>query len=149
MHKTRGDMNFKTVSFPFGSACSSVRVQLDSQPEIVDTLERRLLQLQVEATALEQETDDASQLRLKVVQAGNAINIWHEDIASSNICVDLTEISKLNEQLTPIKLQLQIEHARVDQLREFKNKLERLQQKVCYFFLLQLCSLLHLLSFSF
>ncbi len=38
-------------------ACASIRVQLDSQPEIIDQLERRELQLDVEATALSQEKD--------------------------------------------------------------------------------------------
>ena len=35
-------------------ACSMIRVQLDSRPERIDQLERQLLQLEVEATALKQ-----------------------------------------------------------------------------------------------
>ena len=38
-------------------ACAHVRVQLDSQPERMDELERRQLQLEVEAAALENEGD--------------------------------------------------------------------------------------------
>ena len=38
-------------------ACASTRVQLDSQPEIIDQLERRKLQLEIEATALDKEKD--------------------------------------------------------------------------------------------
>jgi ATP-dependent Clp protease ATP-binding subunit ClpA len=33
-------------------SCANIRVQLDSQPEVIDRLERRLLQLEVEAEAL-------------------------------------------------------------------------------------------------
>lgn len=39
-------------------ACANTRVQLDSQPEAIDQLERRRLQLEVEATALEKEDDE-------------------------------------------------------------------------------------------
>ncbi len=45
-------------------ACSSVRVQLDSQPEVIDKLERRELQLDVEATALASEKDELAQSRI-------------------------------------------------------------------------------------
>jgi ATP-dependent Clp protease ATP-binding subunit ClpB len=38
-------------------ACANTRVQLNSQPEIIDQLERRKLQLEVEATALAKEDD--------------------------------------------------------------------------------------------
>ena len=48
-------------------ACAQVRVQLDSQPEAIDQLERHKLRLEVEATALEAETM-RSQQRLQTVQ---------------------------------------------------------------------------------
>ena len=41
-------------------ACSSVRVQLDSQPEVIDRLERKQMTLEVEATALSGEKQDAA-----------------------------------------------------------------------------------------
>jgi len=41
-------------------ACSKIRVQLDSQPEVIDQLERRELQLDVEASALSREEGEAS-----------------------------------------------------------------------------------------
>ena len=50
-------------------ACSKTRVQLDSRPEQIDTLERRKLQLEIEASAMEREKDDrASKLRLRDVR---------------------------------------------------------------------------------
>lgn len=48
-------------------ACANVRVQLDSQPEAIDQLERKQLQLEIEATALEKEKDNASKQRLAKV----------------------------------------------------------------------------------
>ena len=49
-------------------AAAAVRVQLDSQPEKIDSLKRRELQLDIEKVALEQEKDDASKQRLKLVK---------------------------------------------------------------------------------
>ncbi|CAF0743131.1 unnamed protein product [Adineta steineri] len=90
-------------------ACASIRVQLDSQPEIIDQLERRELQLDVEATALSQEKDDASKQRLKQVKE---------------------ELSKIREELKPLKLRHRAEKERVDELRKLKQKMENLQVKM-------------------
>lgn len=90
-------------------ACASVRVQLDSQPEAIDELERRQLQLQVEATALTKEKDEVSKQRLKKVQ---------------------TELNTINDQLHPLMLQHQAEKERVNEVRRLKDKLQQLQLKV-------------------
>lgn len=42
-------------------ACAKVRTQLDSAPEAIDVLERQLLQLEIEATALKKETGQCVQ----------------------------------------------------------------------------------------
>jgi ATP-dependent Clp protease ATP-binding subunit ClpB len=49
-------------------ACARIRMQLDSRPEEVDQLERRILQLEVERQALKKEKDPASQSRLGVIE---------------------------------------------------------------------------------
>lgn len=51
-------------------ACANVRVQLDSQPEEIDNLERKRMQLEVELHALEKEKDKASKARLVEVSIG-------------------------------------------------------------------------------
>ncbi|KAL3748579.1 hypothetical protein ACJRO7_009763 [Eucalyptus globulus] len=45
-------------------ACANVRVQLDSQPEEIENLERKRVQLEIELHALEKEKDKASKARL-------------------------------------------------------------------------------------
>ena len=45
-------------------AASSIRLQMDSKPEDLDRLERRLIQLKLEQKALEKDSDDASIKRL-------------------------------------------------------------------------------------
>ncbi|KDM92579.1 ATP-dependent chaperone ClpB [Photobacterium galatheae] len=48
-------------------AASSIRMQIDSKPEALDRLERRIIQLKIEQQALSKESDDASQKRLAVL----------------------------------------------------------------------------------
>ncbi|MGL6176019.1 MAG: Clp protease N-terminal domain-containing protein, partial [Vibrionaceae bacterium] len=49
-------------------AASSIRMQIDSKPEELDRLERRLIQLKIEQQALQKENDEASKKRLKLLQ---------------------------------------------------------------------------------
>lgn len=46
-------------------ACAQIRTEMDSMPEVLDTLSRRVTQLEIEETALKKETDDASKIRLE------------------------------------------------------------------------------------
>ena len=46
-------------------AASRIRMEIDSKPEVMDKLERRLIQLKIEREALKKESDDASIQRLK------------------------------------------------------------------------------------
>lgn len=56
-------------------ACANVRVQLDSQPEQIDNLERKRIQLEVELHALEKEKDKASKARLVEVNINCAVDL--------------------------------------------------------------------------
>ena len=49
-------------------AASSIRMQIDSKPEDMDRLERRIIQLKLEEQALAKETDDASHKRLEMIE---------------------------------------------------------------------------------
>jgi ATP-dependent Clp protease ATP-binding subunit ClpB len=48
-------------------ACSNVRVELDSKPEVIDGMERSVTRLQVEQAALQKEKDQISLARLEAV----------------------------------------------------------------------------------
>ncbi|MEG1655526.1 MAG: AAA family ATPase, partial [Hafnia sp.] len=48
-------------------AASSIRMQMDSKPESLDRLERRIIQLKLEQQALNKESDDASKKRLEML----------------------------------------------------------------------------------
>ncbi len=49
-------------------AASSIRLQMDSKPEDMDRLERRIIQLKLEERALAKETDEASHKRLELIE---------------------------------------------------------------------------------
>lgn len=48
-------------------AASSIRMQIDSKPEDLDRLERRITQLKLEQQALKKESDDSSKKRLSIL----------------------------------------------------------------------------------
>ncbi|WP_417658100.1 ATP-dependent chaperone ClpB [Pseudidiomarina aestuarii] len=50
-------------------AASSIRIQIDSKPEDLDRLDRRIIQLQLEQRALTKEEDDASKKRLETLES--------------------------------------------------------------------------------
>ncbi|KAK9054449.1 hypothetical protein SSX86_025527 [Deinandra increscens subsp. villosa] len=86
-------------------ACANVRVQLDSQPEEIDDLERKRMQLEVELHALEKENDKASKARLVEVKK---------------------ELDGLRERLQPLMMKYKKEKERIDDIRRLKQKREDL-----------------------
>jgi ATP-dependent Clp protease ATP-binding subunit ClpB len=90
-------------------ACASVRVQLDSQPDAIDKLERKKLQLEVEERALEKEKDKLSIQRLADVQ---------------------NELSRVHEELRPLMARMEMERGRVKKLNELSQKLDQLKFKL-------------------
>jgi ATP-dependent Clp protease ATP-binding subunit ClpB len=49
-------------------AASRIRMEIDSKPESLDRMERRLIQLKIERVALKKESDDASKKRLETLE---------------------------------------------------------------------------------
>lgn len=50
-------------------AAARVKMEIDSKPEALDKLDRRLIQLKIEREAMKKETDDASKKRLAAIEA--------------------------------------------------------------------------------
>ncbi len=81
-------------------AASRIRMEMDSKPESMDRLERRLIQLKMEREALKQESDEASKKRLQDLQDAIAElekeyadleEIWNSEKASLRGAQDLKE----------------------------------------------------------
>ncbi|HEY2590014.1 MAG TPA: AAA family ATPase, partial [Steroidobacteraceae bacterium] len=51
-------------------AAARIRMEIDSKPEALDRLERRIIQLKIEREALKKEQDEASRKRLKTLEEG-------------------------------------------------------------------------------
>ena len=49
-------------------AASKIKIEIDSKPEVMDKLDRRLIQLQIEREAVRKETDEASQKRFALIE---------------------------------------------------------------------------------
>ena len=49
-------------------AASKIKIEMDSKPEVMDKLERRLIQLKIEREAIKREKDEASQKRLGLIE---------------------------------------------------------------------------------
>ena len=89
-------------------AAAAVRVTRESEPEALDTLERKLRQLQIEIHALEREQDEASKARL----------------AAAN-----QEAANVAEELRPMRQKYESEKQRSKEVQDAKIKLDSLKVK--------------------
>ncbi|MFO1385736.1 MAG: ATP-dependent chaperone ClpB [Chitinivorax sp.] len=51
-------------------AAARIKMEIDSKPEVMDKLDRRLIQLKIEREAVKKEKDEASQKRLGLIETG-------------------------------------------------------------------------------
>ncbi|MFW7343623.1 ATP-dependent chaperone ClpB [Pollutimonas sp. H1-120] len=49
-------------------AAARIRMEIDSKPEVMDKLDRRIIQLKIEREAVNKDTDESSQRRLKAIE---------------------------------------------------------------------------------
>ena len=49
-------------------AASKIKIEIDSRPEVMDKLDRRIIQLKIEREAMKKEKDEASQKRLSLIE---------------------------------------------------------------------------------
>lgn len=89
-------------------AAAAVRVARESQPEILDSLDRKLRQLKIEIHALSREKDEASQARLAQAKQ---------------------DASNVEEELRPMREKYESERARGKAIQEAKVKLDQLRVK--------------------
>ena len=87
-------------------AASRLRIEIDSVPEEIDEVERRIIQLQIEQQALEKEENSASQQRLEKL---------------------IAELAELKEQADALKAAWQNEKASLTQIGELMEQIETLR----------------------
>ena len=87
-------------------AASRLRIEIDSLPQEIDEVERRLTQLEIERQALAKEQDPESRERFERVEA---------------------EMAELRERSSGMKAQWQAEKDAIGRLREMKERLDELR----------------------
>jgi ATP-dependent Clp protease ATP-binding subunit ClpB len=87
-------------------SASRIRMEMDSKPESMDRLERRLIQLKIEREALKKETDDASIKRLQLLE---------------------TEIDQLDKEYADLEEVWKSEKAAMQGSAQHKEELEKVK----------------------
>ena len=87
-------------------ACAMIRTEMDSMPQELDELTRKVLRLEIEETALAKEKDDASKRRLETLRQ---------------------ELAESREKAKGIKLHWEKEKAAVQKTRKLREEIEALR----------------------
>ena len=94
-------------------AAAKVKIEIDSKPEVMDRLDRRIIQLKIEREAVRRETDEASQKRLGLIEGeitrlereyADLEEIWTAEKAAAQGSAQLKEeIDKLRFEIENLK----------------------------------------------
>ena len=94
-------------------AAAKIKIEIDSKPEVMDKLDRRLIQLQIEREAVRKENDEASQKRFALIEeeivklkkeAADLEEIWHAEKAQAQggqqVREEIDQLRQKIEELT-------------------------------------------------
>ena len=90
-------------------ACASIRMEIDSMPVELDTILRKIMQLEIEKSALSKESDILSKERLKKIE---------------------DELKAFKEEEKTLKTQWDKEKSELEHVKTLKNELEALKLKL-------------------
>lgn len=91
-------------------AAAQIKIELDSKPEKIDKLDRRLIQLKIEEVAVSREKDEASQKRLEIIkkemvdleeQIKELTAVWNREK------LVMGDTQKIKEEIEKVKLDIQ------------------------------------------
>lgn len=123
-------------------AASKIKIELDSKPEVMDKLDRRLIQLQIEREAVKKEKDDASRKRLELIDAeikslqkeiADLDEIWKAEKATAQGSAQVREeIDKLRTQIDALTRKgdlAKVAELQYGKLPELETRLKEAQAK--------------------
>ena len=90
-------------------ACAMIRTEIDSMPQEMDEISRRIMQLEIEETALKKETDELSRNRLEDIQK---------------------ELSDLREKFRAMKAQWENEKKSINEVSDIKAEKEKTNAEI-------------------
>jgi ATP-dependent Clp protease ATP-binding subunit ClpB len=90
-------------------AAARIKMEIDSKPEAMDRLERRLIQLKIEREAVRKEKDEASQKRMGLIEG---------------------EIARLEKEYSDLEEIWKAEKAQVHGTQHIKEEIERLRMQM-------------------
>ena len=91
-------------------AASKIKIEIDSKPEVMDKLERRLIQLKIEKEAVKKEKDEGSRRRLdlideEILRLQRELNDYEEILKAEKAVVQGS--THIKEEIERIKLQME------------------------------------------
>jgi ATP-dependent Clp protease ATP-binding subunit ClpB len=123
-------------------AASKIKIELDSKPEVMDKLDRRLIQLQIEREAVKREKDEASQKRLELIneeivklqkEIADLDEIWKAEKATAQGSAQVREeIDKLRQQIDTLTRKgdlAKVAELQYGKLPEMEKRLKEAQAK--------------------
>ncbi|MBW7657369.1 ATP-dependent chaperone ClpB [Hydrogenophilus thermoluteolus] len=90
-------------------AAARIKMEIDSKPEAMDRLERRIIQLKIEREAVRKEKDEASQKRLKLIEE---------------------ELEKLQREYSELEEIWKAEKARIEGTKHLKERIDQLRAQI-------------------
>jgi ATP-dependent Clp protease ATP-binding subunit ClpB len=105
---TERNMPDKAIDLIDESA-ARLRLEIDSKPTVLDEIDRRIMQLEIERTALKQEKDRASRERLKELEE---------------------ELANLQEESRALTAQWKQEKEKIERIQELQKEIENLTQEI-------------------
>ena len=90
-------------------ACAQIRTEIDSMPEELDGIRRKIMQLEIEEMALKKEDDQLSQDRLAKLRE---------------------ELAELKDRFNEMKARWESEKSSVDEVKKLKGEIEKLHGEI-------------------
>ena len=90
-------------------ACAMIRTEMDSMPQELDEVSRRMMQLEIEQAALKKETDTGSKMRLEALEA---------------------ELGQLKEKFSVMKARWENEKTAIGTVQKIREEIEKINADI-------------------
>ena len=121
-------------------AAAKIKIEIDSKPEVMDKLDRRLIQLQIEREAVRREKDESSQKRFGLIEEeivklqkeiSDMDEIWQAEkaqaLGSKDVMEEIDQINTRIEELTRKGDFNKVAELQYGKLPELKKRLSQAQ----------------------